>query len=318
MGFATRATLLQSIVRFVRHLDRKVKRSEADPDQRELEASLSEGDKAAFRAFVEESLDRLDRIDEAGITVRPLIAALVALADLAESGFAATRERLVQIMPRLARRVRQHVDSAAVSLSQCDEFLSVASRLRWEDPQGDAGDLAAIKAERQAAEEAGRQRTFECKLQAGRQVYRELVDANAKVTEHRGSTPPLVFDRVMRLALSRHPMSVLEALASFENDFPKALSPALRREVARALIIKLKPGAPTSTGETGSRRKEAVPLTAAEWPRFVELIKTVGPESLVTAPSTWRFVLERNKLYGDDAETRKYAEEMLSVFDRRR
>ena len=67
-----------------------------------------------------------------------------------------------------------------------------------------------------------------------------------------------------------------------------------------------------------TREGSAVPLTAEEWPRFVELLRTCGPESVVTAPSVWVFVQERNAELGGNPEIHKYAGEMLTIFDRRR
>lgn len=281
----------------------------------------TDADAAALDAYVKAVAASLDDIGEKGMTVRVLIMTLEALTRYSVEVDASVADTLRAAMPRIAARMRQHVEGADSSLEQCDAFLDLARQLRYQDASSsDAdGDLAAIKLERQLAEDDGR-KAFMCKVQSGKHIYKELQSANNRL-QHRtnmAGITPAFFSEIFRLCRDRHPMSVLEALKTYEEHFPKTLSPSLRREVARALLVRLRPGVPAEAARGPSTLGRAVPLTAEEWPRFVQLVKDFGPESLVTAPSLWRFVLERNAMYGGNDDIRKYAEDMLAVFDRRR
>lgn len=318
LDFGTHVAVFQAFVNFERHLIRIEKRK-SDASNPENEAGhAEEHDHESLTALAGQILERLRNIDNTGLQVKPVVDAISALADLAEVR-PETRETSEAALAPVVARFQHFVESGAARVTHCDDFLEALTRLRFNAEQHNCADaLNAIKQQRQIAEDRGVQ-SFDSQIQGSKYVFRELVQANARLAERKaGEVDSAIYDRVLKSCLSRHPMAVLEALHAFEQQFPKALAPSIKREVARALIIMLRPGTPASRKETSAKPQKAVPLTVEEFPRFVELARTVGPESLVTAPSFWRFVLERNAALGNDAAIANQAKEMLTIFDRRR
>lgn len=297
--FGTQVELLGAVANFHRHLARTKDSADAPTSERTPIVSLQ---------LVNAVIERLANIDTAGLPTRDVIESLEHLLYLADGPTGDNiRDRVNQVLPGVIARQRYIVEHGAMSVELCDRLLEVVTRWQFDKAEE---EIAAIKKARQSVESSGLQR-FETKIEGSKYVFNETLRFNQQLANGRAPSDD-VFDAFRGKCLSRHPMAVLEALASFDAAFPKMLSPSVRREFARALAIRLRPE--RKSPQKGPELK----LTAEEWPRFVQLLRKAAPESLVTLPSLWRFVLERNAELGNDAEIKQYAEEMLSVFDRRK